>query len=221
MNTTLDTDLEAFAAAVRRELHDLGPDVVDDLTDGLEADLADSLADGGQLGNPVEYAAELRSAAGLDPRSRRSRRPSDLDAAARAAIAEMRAEAAGFVSRHPRIRGVVEFFVSLRAVWWVLRAVVLLAVPNSPNRFSLEPDGSTGWLALAALTVLSVQWGRGRWLPCRRQVSARIRQARQGARDSGGSCGLLPLSGVMVECGQPSSPDRTAVASSMGGEARR
>ena len=163
MTTTLDTDLEVFAAAVRRELHDLGPDVIDELTDGLEADLADSLADGGELGDPVAYAAELRAAAGLDPRGRRTRRPSDLDAAARSAIAELRSEAAGFVARHPAVRGVVDFFVSLRPVWWLLRAWAVGYVLTG----SVAPLDPLGVAVHVGLAVVSVQWGRGRWLPWR------------------------------------------------------
>ncbi|MEK8227883.1 hypothetical protein NKG05_19950 [Oerskovia sp. M15] len=79
-----------FAAEVRSHLTDLSPEQVDDLTDGLEADLAEALADmpgalrpvpagshrpdGGatslldvaeHFGPAAEYAAELRSAAGL------------------------------------------------------------------------------------------------------------------------------------------------------------
>jgi len=165
MNTTLDTDLEVFSAAVRRELHDLGPDVIDELTDGLEADLADSLADGGELGDPVLYAAELRAAAGLDPRGR-TRRTSDIDAAAKAAIAELRTEAAGFVSRHPLVRGVIDFFVALRPVWWVLRGWVLFALLNAPT-MSFVPQNEIWWIPLIGLIVASVQWGRGRWLPWR------------------------------------------------------
>ena len=166
MTTTLDTDLEVFATAVRRELHDLGPDVIDELTDGLEADLADSLADGGSLGDPVLYAAELRAAAGLDPRGRRTRRPSDLDAAARSAIAELRSEAAGFVAKHPFVRGVVEFFVSLRPVWWVLRGLAVFALLNAPT-MSVVPQSEIWWIPLLGILVVSVQWGRGRWLPWR------------------------------------------------------
>jgi uncharacterized membrane protein len=59
-----------FAAAVRSALSDLGPDEADDLTDGLEADLTDRLADGDatELGDPAAYAEELRAAAGLPHR---------------------------------------------------------------------------------------------------------------------------------------------------------
>jgi len=165
MTTTLDTELEVFASAVRHELHDLGPDVIDELTDGLEADLTDSLADGGELGDPVEYAAELRAAAGLDPRGRGTR-TSDIDAAARAAIAELRSEAAGFVAKHPLVRGVVEFFVSLRPVWWVLRGLAVFALLNAPT-MSLVPQSEIWWIPLVGILVVSVQWGRGHWLPWR------------------------------------------------------
>ncbi|RMI02417.1 HAAS signaling domain-containing protein, partial [Cellulomonas triticagri] len=69
-----------YAAEVRTHLADLPQDQVDDLTDGLEADLADALADPtgrpadmppgltARFGAPAEYARELRAAAGLpDP----------------------------------------------------------------------------------------------------------------------------------------------------------
>ena len=90
--------VSAYAAAVRAHLGDLSPEQVDDLTDGLEADLAEALEDPrgpvatgeALLGRPAsgttataaasvidltrrfgpaaEYAAELRAAAGLAPR---------------------------------------------------------------------------------------------------------------------------------------------------------
>ena len=71
-----ETDVAQYAEAARAALADLGPDQVDDLTDGLEANLADALADDGrarrgslfdEFGPPDVYAAELRAAAGLAP----------------------------------------------------------------------------------------------------------------------------------------------------------
>ncbi|MFP3714969.1 hypothetical protein [Puerhibacterium sp. TATVAM-FAB25] len=41
----LDAHVRGYAQAVRLHLADLGPEVVEDLTDGLEADLAEALAD--------------------------------------------------------------------------------------------------------------------------------------------------------------------------------
>lgn len=46
--TTPDVDIRAFAAAVRAELDDLPPEEVDDLLDGLEADLAEQASDSGE-----------------------------------------------------------------------------------------------------------------------------------------------------------------------------
>jgi len=114
MTTTLDYEqVTAFAKAVRRELTDLGPDTLDDLTDGLEADLADKLADGEPLGDPAAYAAELRAAAGVEPRGRK-RRGVDFDSIARTAFHETRDEFRGFVSRHSWAAALVAFLVSLR-----------------------------------------------------------------------------------------------------------
>ena len=84
--TALDTtdvlDVAGYAAAVRRSLADLGPEQVDDLTDDLEADLAEALDDERhvahgrgvleQFGPPEDYAAELRAAAGLAPATART-----------------------------------------------------------------------------------------------------------------------------------------------------
>ena len=66
-------DVRAYVRAVRAWLGDLPADEVEDLTAGMEADLAERAAEsggplGGLLGQPEAYAAELRSAAGLPPR---------------------------------------------------------------------------------------------------------------------------------------------------------
>ena len=77
LDSTDVLDVAGYAAAVRRGLVDLGPELVEDLTDDLEADLAEALADERhvahgrglleQFGPPEDYAAELRAAAGLAP----------------------------------------------------------------------------------------------------------------------------------------------------------
>ena len=163
MTTTLDYEqVTAFAKAVRRELADLGPDFLDDLTDGLEADLADKLDDGKPLGDPAAYAAELRDASGIDPRTK-ARAGWHLDAAVRTAFGELRDEFTGFVGRHPWAAGLVSFLVSLRPVWWVLRAWAVFYIVTSSG----YPRNEVGFITLVALIVLSVQWGRGKWLPWR------------------------------------------------------
>lgn len=76
----------AFTAAVRARLSDLTPEELDELLDGLQGDLTERLADeAGDLGDPRDYADELRQAAGLPDRgTRNGKRPrQELRVAAR------------------------------------------------------------------------------------------------------------------------------------------
>ena len=118
----------AFVAAVRTQLDDLSSEEVDELTDGLEADLADALADSGvspseQHGDPAAYAAELRSAAGLPPRA-------VSGGERRGAVARARQGADDLVAAvrsHRWWPGARDFAITLRPAWWVLRALVASA----------------------------------------------------------------------------------------------
>lgn len=164
-------DVSAYADAVRRALADLGPDQVDDLTDGLEADLAEAMADDRharhgatlleQFGPPEQYAAELRSAAGIELPSEPSgsHRPHPVRWARR-----LVATIASRLDATPWWPPVRDFMVSLRSAWWLLRGwvayQVAVAVVGGTGRWL--PTTLRGWLALAVLLGLSVQWGRGR-----------------------------------------------------------
>ena len=74
MNATdVRPEVASFVARVREQLSDLTEDEREELTGGLEADLSEQLAEGGQLPDPTQYADELRAAAGLpEPRRRRA-----------------------------------------------------------------------------------------------------------------------------------------------------
>lgn len=151
-----------FAAAVRAALLDLSPDEVDDLTDGLEADLTDRLAesDASELGDPAAYAEELRSAAGLPHRT-----PTRTGwfAELRKGPGIMRRDARAFVAAHPTSGRVLTFFVALRPIWWVFRAVVV--TETIVMGLGGAPVTGFGVVLGFAVLVLSVQFGRGRWLP--------------------------------------------------------
>ena len=82
MNTLLVNFVAYYATQVRAQLTDLSAQVIDDLTDGLEADLMDTMQEtrGGEpsgdltlnglierFGQPKSYAHELRTAAGFEP----------------------------------------------------------------------------------------------------------------------------------------------------------
>ncbi len=112
-------DVRAYVQAVRAWLGDLPADEVEDLTAGMEADLAERAAEsggplGGLLGEPEAYAAELRSAAGL---------PARVDVVLPDAVApepwtdRLVREAHELVARHPWLR-------ELRPTWWLARGAV-------------------------------------------------------------------------------------------------
>jgi hypothetical protein len=174
-------EVARFVAAVRAELADLDPDVVEELTGGLEADLTDSLEaartagsgsaeavgpDATAFGDPVGYAAELRSSAGLPPRAPAPRALSTLGPLALVAALQERAALLGErVRRHPRWPSVRDFALALRPVWWVARAwvahiLVLDALFQSEQEVRAVPQSPGPVLLLLVAVVVSVQLGR-------------------------------------------------------------
>lgn len=153
--------ISEFAAAVRSALSDLGPDEVDDLTDGLEADLTDRLedADAADLGDPAAYAEELRAAAGLPHRDVPRRGIAELRRTPGVLAGDLRA----YVARTPALSRVAGFFVSLRPVWWVFRAAAATALATAI--FGGAPEYRLNVIFGIAALIVSVQFGRGRWLP--------------------------------------------------------
>jgi len=178
--TATTQSIHDFALAVRAALSDLPADDIDDLTDGLEADLTEQAADFDatdaaaaasdfELGDPVAYADELRGAAGLSvrgtppivrvPRLRRLR----------TRVEDIRSNAAQRIRSTAAGAAVLDFLLVLRPLWWVLRGWVVYAVAEIfvGGAISTVPTNPVRALALAAFVILSVQWGRGRWLPWR------------------------------------------------------
>lgn len=173
MNTTetpLEERIRTFADSVRAHLDDLPADEVDDIIIGLTADLADQAADSEgslDLGDPATYAAELRDAAGLPDRSTAPKRT------------PLRTRLTAWISRLPeRVRRnafgawALDLLVALRPVWWVLRGfglfaltALLLGLTGSSHGDWFVPDNLVEWIVLLGIVLVSVQWGRGRWLP--------------------------------------------------------
>ena len=176
--TKLETrpDVRGFVDRVRARLADLNEEEREELVGGLEADLAELVSDGGsvsELGDPRAYADELRAAAGFDAGTRSpapARRPVGqaftgwLDALADTWRESMQA---------PALRGTWSVLVTLRPVWWVLRAWVALelfdyAFGNGRDGLDLVPTLSAppmDLVLLGAAIVGSVAVGQGRLWP--------------------------------------------------------
>lgn len=167
--TTTQTHAErasAFTAQVREHLRDLPADELDDLLDGLGADLEERLADGDELGDPGQYADELRQAAGLPvrvdvPEAKRRRSFAESLHSAKATVS-------AWFAATPGRAGFRDFMLSLRPLWWIIRAIVLvwavLRVFNHPVINGVPFSFPALLLGVAAI-VVSVQWGRDKWLP--------------------------------------------------------
>lgn len=168
-DVSIDERIRAFAAAVRTHLDDLPEDELDEIMSGLSADLADQAADNDgvlEVSDPAVYADELRSAAGLPPRDAERPRPRLSER-----IRDGRARAAESIRRSPFGSWLLDLALALRPVWWVLRgygmyvAILYYVLFGFGRDHWMVPDTVAEWGALSVLVVVSVQWGRGQWLP--------------------------------------------------------
>lgn len=170
--STITPEIVEFARGVRIALDDLPADEVEDLTDGLEADLAESYAEDlrRELPDPIAYAEELRNAAGL-PRREVSTR-SGIGQSLGGVIDSIRLRREGLASniRQSSVgAGVLDLMVELRPVWWILRAWVAFQLVGIFFGFvgPTFPSDLAQWALLGIFALISVQWGRDRWLPAR------------------------------------------------------
>jgi hypothetical protein len=165
MTDTIDLDLQAheFAQAVRAHLSDLDADEVDDLTEGLEADLIEQARETGSFlaGDPADYASELRVAAGMPVRA--GSRPGFITAV-RAEWTRLVARARAFMASSPALTAISGFLGSLRAIWWIVRAALGYMVFDGITNVS-RYFGPPSVLVFIVLLVISIQWGRGKWMP--------------------------------------------------------
>jgi len=168
--------IRTFAADVRAALNDLPAEDVEELTDQLEADLTEQAEDSESetitLGDPIAYANELRASAGLPDRGDEvveTRRP----AFSRLAdwVRGIGQDAARDIRSSPGGAKVLDFLISLRPFWWVLRGwavyQVFAFVFSLGGPFGVIPFSFSRWMLLFATVIVSVQWGRGKWLSWR------------------------------------------------------
>lgn len=163
--STVTPEIAQFAQGVRAALADLPAEEVDDLTEGLEADLAEAYAEDLQreLPDPAAYATELRAAAGLPMRAKAPR--SGLFSGLVQGWKDTRADITIAIRRNPALASALDFLGELRPAWWILRGVVAVMcvryIMGDPG--NLLPNDYFDVLVLVAFVLISVQWGRGRW----------------------------------------------------------
>jgi hypothetical protein len=152
-------EVEAYLAAVRATLSDLPPAERDDLLAEVESSLREAADDTGsigtRLGSPAEFAAELRTAAGLHAL------PAD-------ASPPKWTERLGRLRSHPRAMAARRLAFELAPVWWVARGYVFvagvaaLAGSSWSTRYPLVPRlGNAEWgvTALVVAAIASVAAG--------------------------------------------------------------
>jgi hypothetical protein len=164
--TAVPPEVSEYLAAVRAALDDLPATERDDLLAEVEPSLLDAASETGgnvsaRLGPAEDFAAELRSAAGLQVTPRRTGPEPRLLVAARR------------LARDPRVRELGR----LAPIWWVVRGYVavaviaLLAGAAWSSRYFFLPHVGTGWLGFVvvlAAIVLSV------WIGLRTKGSNRL-----------------------------------------------
>ncbi len=150
-------EIAIFAERVRRALGHLSVEQVADLTDGLEANVAASVADGTPLPDVDVYVAELLSAAGIDV----TPEPIGPFASFRRAF-EFAERIASPIVRWSR---------GLAPMWWVVRAFAITVVlgawtsrdpawGGSHTFIAVADRESIGFAVFGLLLVASVWWGR-------------------------------------------------------------
>lgn len=149
-------EIAQFAERVRRALSHLPADQVAELTDGLEANMAASVADGTPLPDIDTYVSQLLTAAGLEvPRT------SAPDAPSRSFVDAVRGV----------LHKVVTLSHGLAPMWWLLRAflfVVILgelttdhdSLTAGTRYVAVGGSDSLGIVLLIVAIVGSVWWGR-------------------------------------------------------------
>ena len=155
--TAVPPEVTEYLAAVRAALDDLPATERDDLLAEVEPSLLDAASEAGgnvsaRLGPAEDFAAELRTAAGLQVPPRRTEAESRLLVAVRRLI------------RDPRVRELRR----LAPIWWFARAYLLIAAialavgASWSLRYVFVPHLGTAWLGLLVITaavVLSISIG--------------------------------------------------------------
>lgn len=146
--------VDDFARSVRAHLGDLKPEQIEELTEDLEDNLGEMLADSGALpASASAYAAELRESAGLGAKEDTRIRFKDRVAPIAAKIEE----SAAFRAARPVLK-------RLAPLWWILRGyglylLVVFIFGWVPFQTVPLPQRGMHWALLLAFLAISLAWG--------------------------------------------------------------
>ncbi|KGN37561.1 hypothetical protein [Knoellia subterranea] len=150
-SSTMSGEVRDYVAGVREALSDLPVEDVEEFTTGMEADLAERLAEPGdgtlrdRLGVPEAYAAELRSAAGLPPRL--------VGPEAKKSVGQRFSEQWDRMAA--QVLGALPWLRDLRPVWWAVRGFALAAIPATVLGVGIVWLGILGVIVSVALGLLA------------------------------------------------------------------
>jgi hypothetical protein len=162
---SISQDVSSFLADVRAELADLSPEERDDLMAEVEASVIESASDSPipiaeRLGQPAQFASELRAAAGLRASAGTVEvRPDALDQ-----LRDLVRRAA----ENRRVAAARSALSVVAPIWWVARGYLVVAGfalitgANWSVQHSAVPSwrgGASGLVVLAAATVVSCWLG--------------------------------------------------------------
>ncbi|MDX6424590.1 MAG: hypothetical protein QOI67_2061 [Gaiellaceae bacterium] len=161
--TAATADVAAYLAAVRSSLRDLPEAERDDLVAEVEASLVESAGEGGpisaRLGPPEEFAAELRSAAGLLETPGVERPPSQLALLVARLRSNWRFEQArSIASELAPIWWVARGYLAVGAIAWIFDTSWSSRYPFVPVVGVGGPGTAEAGLALIVLAVIASVW---------------------------------------------------------------
>jgi hypothetical protein len=155
------SDVEAYLARVRAALADIPADERAELLEEVKASLHETASETGgsvaaQLGPPEDFAAELRSAAGLHP-------------SIPLQMVGLRERFEG-VASDPRFVATARFLRELAPIWWAVRGYVALAALAlafgagwSSSHAAVPRIGNTKFGAAAVLVAVAASIALGLW----------------------------------------------------------
>lgn len=166
--------IQDFAAQVRAALAGLSNDEIHELTEGLEADLAERAADHGtSFGSAAAYAAELKAAAGLTPAPQADANSEvDLGKLVKTTLGRrvenLRHSVTKRIDDAPALRGTLNWLQPFIPVLWIARGYLVYfflaynGIISDRHSSGYLPDGPISLALFLFTQFVSISLGRSK-----------------------------------------------------------